>query len=78
MIRLHEPLGVSYKSRDLFEVRGVSLMLNSITPFFIVDDLSATIAFYQSKLGFNVRYKGGGDGFHGTRSSHAEPQGDHA
>ena len=37
-------------------------MLNSITPFFIVDDLSATIAFYQSKLGFNVRYKGGGDG----------------
>ncbi|HZD07085.1 MAG TPA: hypothetical protein VE176_02490, partial [Candidatus Limnocylindrales bacterium] len=24
-----EPLGVSYKSRDLFEVRGVSLMLNS-------------------------------------------------
>jgi catechol 2,3-dioxygenase-like lactoylglutathione lyase family enzyme len=37
-------------------------MLNSITPFFIVDDLQATIAFYQSKLGFDVRYKGGSDG----------------
>lgn len=37
-------------------------MLNSITPCFIVDDLDATIAFYQSKLGFDVRYKGGGDG----------------
>ena len=37
-------------------------MLNSVAPFFIVDDLDATIAFYQSKLGFDVRYKGGGDG----------------
>jgi catechol 2,3-dioxygenase-like lactoylglutathione lyase family enzyme len=37
-------------------------MLNSVTPFFIIDDLSATLAFYQSKLGFDVRYKGGGDG----------------
>ena len=37
-------------------------MLNSVTPFFIVDDLAATLAFYQSKLGFDVRYKGGGDG----------------
>jgi len=34
-------------------------MLNSVTPFFIVDDLGATIAFYQSKLGFDVLYKGG-------------------
>src|SRR5215831_7082962 len=37
-------------------------MLNSITPFFIADDLEATIGFYQSQLGFNVLYKGGGDG----------------
>jgi catechol 2,3-dioxygenase-like lactoylglutathione lyase family enzyme len=37
-------------------------MLNCASPFFIVDDLSATIAFYQSKLGFEVRYKGGGEG----------------
>ncbi len=37
-------------------------MLNSVTPFFIVDNLDATIAFYESKLGFDVRYKGGGDG----------------
>jgi catechol 2,3-dioxygenase-like lactoylglutathione lyase family enzyme len=37
-------------------------MLNSITPFFIVDDLEATIAFYAAQLGFEVRYKGGGDG----------------
>ena len=35
-------------------------MLNSITPFFIVDDLTATIAFYRSALGFDVLYKGGG------------------
>ncbi|HEY2467855.1 MAG TPA: VOC family protein [Terracidiphilus sp.] len=37
-------------------------MLAGITPFFIVDDLNATLAFYQSKLGFHVPYKGGGDG----------------
>lgn len=37
-------------------------MLNSVTPFFIVDDLAATLEFYQSKLGFNILYKGGGDG----------------
>ena len=41
---------------------GLTAMLISITPFFIVDDLTATLDFYQSKLGFNVRYKGGGDG----------------
>jgi catechol 2,3-dioxygenase-like lactoylglutathione lyase family enzyme len=34
-------------------------MLNSVTPFFIVDDLAATLAFYQSKLGFEVLHKGG-------------------
>jgi len=44
-IRFLEPLG----------------MLNSITPFFIVDSLSETIDFYQSKLGFKLLYKGGGD-----------------
>ncbi len=37
-------------------------MLNSITPFFIVDDLEATIGFYESRLGFEVWYKGGADG----------------
>jgi len=37
-------------------------MLNTVAPFFIVDDLAATLAFYQSKLGFDVRYRGGGDG----------------
>ena len=37
-------------------------MLNTIAPFFIIDDLAATLAFYQSKLGFTVLYKGGGDG----------------
>ena len=36
-------------------------MLNSIVPFFIVDDLNATLAFYQSKLAFHVLYKGGGE-----------------
>jgi catechol 2,3-dioxygenase-like lactoylglutathione lyase family enzyme len=37
-------------------------MLNSVSPSFIVDDLRATIGFYQSKLGFGVLYQGGGDG----------------
>jgi catechol 2,3-dioxygenase-like lactoylglutathione lyase family enzyme len=45
-IRLLEPLG----------------MLNSVTPCFIVDDLRETLEFYQSRLGFNVLHKGGGDG----------------
>jgi catechol 2,3-dioxygenase-like lactoylglutathione lyase family enzyme len=39
-------------------------VLNSVTPFFIVDDLSTTLDFYQSRLGFNVLHTGG-DG-HGT------------
>ena len=38
-------------------------MLNCAAPFFIVDDLGATLAFYQSKLGFDVLYKGDGDDF---------------
>ena len=37
-------------------------MLNSVTPFFIVDHLGATLEFYLSRLGFNVLYKGGADG----------------
>jgi catechol 2,3-dioxygenase-like lactoylglutathione lyase family enzyme len=36
-------------------------MLESVTPFFIVDDLTATIDFYLSKLGFTILHKGGGD-----------------
>jgi len=36
-------------------------MLNSVTPFFIVDDLAATLDFYQGRLGFAVLHKGGGD-----------------
>jgi catechol 2,3-dioxygenase-like lactoylglutathione lyase family enzyme len=34
-------------------------MLKTITPFFIVDDLAATLEFYRSKLGFDVLHKGG-------------------
>ena len=37
-------------------------MLTHVAPFFIVDDLAATLGFYQSKLGFKVLYTGGGDG----------------
>src|ERR1700730_16785926 len=44
-------------------------MLNSVAPFFIVDDLGATLAFYQSKLGFDVLYKCGGDGNGGDYSA---------
>ena len=35
--------------------------LNSIAPFFVVDDLQKTLDFYHSKLGFEIAYKGGGD-----------------
>ena len=55
--RLHELLNVGY-----IRVHGAFAMLNSVAPFFIVDDLGATLAFYQSKLGFDVLYKCGGDG----------------
>src|SRR5581483_10441250 len=37
-------------------------MLNSVAPFFIVDHLASSIEFYRSKLGFEVLYKGGGEG----------------
>ena len=36
--------------------------LNTIAPFFVVDDLQASLDFYRSKLGFHVTYTGGGDG----------------
>jgi len=35
-------------------------MLNSITPFFVVDDLQKSLDFYGSKLGFEITYRGGG------------------
>jgi catechol 2,3-dioxygenase-like lactoylglutathione lyase family enzyme len=34
-------------------------MLKSITPFFIVEDLTQTVCFYQDRLGFKVLHKGG-------------------
>ena len=33
--------------------------LLSVTPFFIVDDLNATLDFYVQKLGFTVIHRGG-------------------
>jgi len=36
--------------------------LNSIAPFFVVDDLQASLDFYRSKLGFEITHKGGEDG----------------
>ena len=36
--------------------------LNSIVPFFIVENLQASLDFYQSKLGFEIEHKGGGNG----------------
>jgi catechol 2,3-dioxygenase-like lactoylglutathione lyase family enzyme len=36
-------------------------MLNAVTPFFIVDDLPATLDFYGSRLGFAVIHHGGDD-----------------
>ena len=37
-------------------------MLNSIAPFFIVDNLRQSLDFYRSKLGFELLYSGGGKG----------------
>jgi catechol 2,3-dioxygenase-like lactoylglutathione lyase family enzyme len=37
-------------------------VLNSITPFFVVDDLEMSLDFYRSKLGFEIMYTGGGSG----------------
>lgn len=39
-------------------------VLNSISPFFIVDDLQASLDFYTAKLGFEITYTGGGEGKH--------------
>jgi len=36
--------------------------LHSIIPFFIVENLQASLDFYQSKLGFEIEHKGGGNG----------------
>ena len=36
--------------------------LNSIAPFFVVDDLQASLDFYCRKLGFEVAHRGGGEG----------------
>ena len=36
-------------------------MLKSVSPFFIVDNLQATLDFYQQKLGFRTLYRGGGE-----------------
>lgn len=41
-----------------FRAEG-GVMLNSVTPFFIVDDLAKTLEFYQERLAFDVLYKGG-------------------
>src|SRR6476646_4018286 len=54
---LHEVRSVGY-----IPAHGALAMLKSSAPFFIVDDLGATIAFYHSKLRFDVLHKGGGDG----------------
>ena len=36
--------------------------LHAIVPLFIVDNLQSSLDFYCSQLGFDVAYKGGGDG----------------
>src|SRR4029077_5803804 len=51
---LHEALNVGY-----IPSHGAFAMLNVSAPSFIVDDLRATLASYQSKLGFDVLHKGG-------------------
>ena len=39
----------------------MSSLLQFIAPFFIVDNLQATLDFYVKLLGFSVTYTGGGD-----------------
>jgi catechol 2,3-dioxygenase-like lactoylglutathione lyase family enzyme len=43
-------------------VESKTPVLNSITPFFVVDNLQLSLDFYCSKLGFAVLYTGGGNG----------------
>jgi len=38
--------------------------LNSISPFFVVDNLQTSLDFYRFKLGFEVVFTGGGEGVH--------------
>jgi catechol 2,3-dioxygenase-like lactoylglutathione lyase family enzyme len=49
------------QDRPYTRLPEISNVLESVTPFFIVDDLPATLDFYQSKLGFAILHKGGGD-----------------
>jgi hypothetical protein len=36
--------------------------LNTIAPFFVVDNLHSSLDFYHSRLGFQIAHKGGGNG----------------
>jgi catechol 2,3-dioxygenase-like lactoylglutathione lyase family enzyme len=36
--------------------------LDSIAPFFVVDDLQTSLDFYRTRLGFEITYRGGGNG----------------
>ena len=36
--------------------------LNTIAPFFVVDNLRTSLEFYRSKLGFEITHTGGGNG----------------
>jgi uncharacterized glyoxalase superfamily protein PhnB len=39
----------------------MSAKLNSIAPFFVVDNLQESLEFYCTNLGFEVMYSGGGE-----------------
>ena len=57
--RLRAPLGVDYKSLAINALQYSNprrlLYVEHDCSLFIVDDLASTLAFYQSKLGFEVR-----------------------
>jgi hypothetical protein len=48
---IHREHQLALLNTGYIRVHGTFAMLNSVAPFFIVDDLGATLAFYQSKLG---------------------------
>jgi catechol 2,3-dioxygenase-like lactoylglutathione lyase family enzyme len=43
------------------ELPSAVATLHSITPCFIVENLQSSLDFYQSRLGFDIAYQGGGD-----------------
>ena len=54
--------GTNAAADDANRIEGASRNLVSISPFFIVKDLTTSIAFYRDRLGFQLAFQGPDDG----------------